>query len=68
MKTRADYTGKIDNYKPFKFLLKFALWHDFLVHFSFCIKSALILSTYKHVLNDNKKECHKVFTYLRISA
>ena len=32
------YTGKIDNYKPFKFLLKFALWHDFLVHFSFCLK------------------------------
>ena len=31
-------TGKIDNYKPFKCLLKFALWHDFLVHFSFCLK------------------------------
>ena len=31
-------TGKIDNYKPFKFLLKFALWHDFLVHFSFSLK------------------------------
>ena len=32
------YTGKIDNYKQFKCLLKFALWHDFLVHFSFCLK------------------------------
>ena len=31
-------TGKIDNYKPFKFLLKFALWHDVLLHFSFCLK------------------------------
>ena len=30
-------TGKIDNYKSFKFLFKFALWHDFLVHFSFCL-------------------------------
>ena len=32
------YTGKIDNYKQFKFLLKYALWHSFLVHFSFCLK------------------------------
>ena len=31
-------TGKIDIYKQFKFLLKYALWHDFLVHFSFCLK------------------------------
>ena len=36
--TQTDNTGKIDIYKQFKFLLKCALWHDFLVHFSFCLK------------------------------
>ena len=38
LKIKYTLTGKIDNYKPFKFLLKFALWHDFLVYFSFCLK------------------------------
>ena len=55
-------TGKIDNFKPFKvYGMTFST-------FQFLLKSALILSTYKHVLNDNKKECHTVFTYMRISA